>query len=425
MKYLKISNKGLLDMRLVHLMGGTTKSNDKYKIGQFGTGLKYTLAFMLRNNIDFKIFIDSKEVKLSSKKEVIRNTSFEIIYINGDRTSITTNMGKEWEAWMIVRELWCNALDEVMPSYVITEEVKPQKGFTEYYIQLVPDIQKVMDDWDKYFIHGQEPVMETEDFAIYMGAESLRIYKQGVLISEQTGKSSVFSYDIKGAELNELRETKWGADYYTNQCLPNFDKKTAEIFINNVKGKYEEKMDYSWCSYRDYGEGWTEAIGNGKYCSYETYDKLIDRYPNLEDECVVQIPKGLFSKLIKNHKSMSLVRASDKLNEFYEIYSETLHDKVTKCVKLLQSVGYFIDPNLQIIYGIFGDKQTQAQVSFDDKEIRLSQELENMPDSDLIVCLIEENEHYKTGYEDCTRSFQNHFIKLYTNLLLKDVNVLL
>lgn len=112
MKYLKITNNGELDIRLVALMGGTTKSKDKFKIGQFGTGLKYTLAFLYRNNLDFKIFVGTDEVKLHTEKEIIRNETFEIICINGQRTSITTKMGEDWLAWMIVRELWCNALDE-------------------------------------------------------------------------------------------------------------------------------------------------------------------------------------------------------------------------------------------------------------------------------------------------------------------------
>ena len=44
MKYLKIRNRGELDIRLVSLMGGTTISGNSYKIGRFGTGLKYSLA---------------------------------------------------------------------------------------------------------------------------------------------------------------------------------------------------------------------------------------------------------------------------------------------------------------------------------------------------------------------------------------------
>ena len=105
MKYLKIQNQGLLDIRLVALMGGTTKANDEYKIGQFGTGLKYTLAYLIRNNIDFKIFVGTEEIKVETVTETIKETDFSIICINGHRTSITDKMGMEWKAWMIVREL--------------------------------------------------------------------------------------------------------------------------------------------------------------------------------------------------------------------------------------------------------------------------------------------------------------------------------
>ena len=72
MRYLKIQNKGLLDIRLVALMGGTTKTDNQYKIGQFGTGLKYTLAYLLRNNIAFKIFVGNKEVIIKTELD---NTS--------------------------------------------------------------------------------------------------------------------------------------------------------------------------------------------------------------------------------------------------------------------------------------------------------------------------------------------------------------
>src|SRR5687767_6513942 len=112
MKYLKIQNNGELDIRLVALMGGTTKANDRYKIGQFGTGLKYTLAFLFRNNLEFKIFCGEQEVSIHTEVEDIRGEKFEIICINGQRTSITTKMGEDWKPWMIIRELWCNALDE-------------------------------------------------------------------------------------------------------------------------------------------------------------------------------------------------------------------------------------------------------------------------------------------------------------------------
>lgn len=425
MKYLKISNKGLLDIRLVQLMGGTTKANDKLKIGQFGTGLKYTLAFMLRNNIDFKIFINAIEVKLSTKKEIIRDTEFEIIYINGERTSITTNMGMDWSAWMIIRELWCNAIDEEESKNEIVEEITPSECFTEYYIQYVPDIQNVKDNWDKYFLFGKTPIMETERFSIYEGGESLRCYKQGVLIHEIKNTKAVFSYDIKDATLNELREMRYSCQHEIAECMPHLNKETVEILLNNLKGSFEEKMDFSGWFSTEYKDGWKQAIGNAKFIDYETYDRIIGKYPDLENQPIIKVPSGLFKRLVKAFPSISMLRASDKLNEFFEIYSENLNDRTKKCIKILEKVGYFIDPNLKIIYGIFGNKSIWAQVSFDDKEIRISENMETKSDFDLIKCLVEENEHYKTGFSDLTRELQTHFLELYCNLLLKTVNVLI
>jgi hypothetical protein len=425
MKYLKITNDGLLDLRLIYLMGGTTKANDEFKIGQFGTGLKYTMAFMLRNNIDFKIFIDGREIKLTTIAETIRDTKFEIICIDGVKTSITTNMGLDWETWMIIRELWCNALDEQNAANEITTEINPSPGKTEYYIQMVPDVTAVVNDWDKYFIHGREPIMDCKHFAIYPGGDSLRCYKRGVLIKEIEGQKAVFAYDFKNAELNELREMRFSAQWQITKVFPYFDQKTADVLVNNILDTFESTIDFHSYFCEKYGQGWRDAIGSAKIMDNETYEKIIDRIPAIKESAVVRVPKGLFKELIKHFPSISLLRASDKLNEFFETYSDVLHDKTAKCLKLLESVGYFVDPNLRIIYGVFGDKNIIAQVSIDDKEIRLSQDLESFSDSDLIVALIEENEHYKTGFMDCTREFQSHFIRLYSNLLLKNVHVLI
>ena len=426
MKYLKITNIGLLDIRLVHLMGGTTKSNDEFKIGQFGTGLKYAMAFMLRNNIDFRIFIDEKEIKLSTVQETIRDTVFEIIFIDGERTSITTNMGLDWEAWMIIRELWCNALDEIDPNFSIVDIITPSKGLTEYYIQLVPDIKEVFDNWTKYFIHCEIPLMDTEEFAIYKGGDSLRCYKNGVLIKEITGQKAIFSYDFKNTPLNELREMRYSPGTEICDVIPHLNKEIAEMMIENISGDYyESTLDFSDSWHDRFGDGWKEAVGNAKFCSDKTYEKIVDKWPEIANEAIVIVPSLFYKAISKYFPHVSITRASDKLHEFFETYSDKLTDKIKKCKDLLESVGYFIDPNLKIITGVFGNKEIWAQISFDDKEIRLNQDLENMSDSDLIVALIEENEHFKTHFSDCTRAFQTHLLKLYSNILLKDIKVLL
>jgi len=418
MKYLKIKNDGLLDSRLIYLMGGTTKANDHYKIGQFGTGIKYVLAWLLRNNIFFKIFIGGKELVISTKTEIIRDTEFNVIYINNERTSITTNMGLNWKAWMIIREIWCNALDEENGSYCETEEVLPEENSTEFYIQLTGEIKDVFDNWTKYFI-SQQPLQNERDFAIYHGGETLRLYKNGILIKEIENYKTVFAYDIKNANINELREFNGTASNEIVRIFPFLNKACIDILLNNIKGCYEETMNYDWYGIPAYGDQWKEAIGAAKFIDYDSYDKLIVRQPKLAEEPIIQVPKGLFKELIKHFPSVSILRVSDKVNTFYETSSYLFNEKIQICIKILESCNYFLDKDLKIITGMFGNSLTQGSINFDSKEIRLSEDLEHLSDIELIYVLIEENEHYRTSFDDCSREFQTHFLKLYTNMLLK------
>lgn len=50
MKYIRIKNQWLIEPQALHLVGASTKRNDASKIGQFGSGNKYAMAYLLRNN---------------------------------------------------------------------------------------------------------------------------------------------------------------------------------------------------------------------------------------------------------------------------------------------------------------------------------------------------------------------------------------
>ena len=55
-KFIKIESKGNIDPQAFVLLGASTKRDDESKIGFFGSGLKYSIAYLLRNNIEFKVF---------------------------------------------------------------------------------------------------------------------------------------------------------------------------------------------------------------------------------------------------------------------------------------------------------------------------------------------------------------------------------
>lgn len=433
MKYLKIQNNGELDIRLVALMGGTTKSNNQYKIGQFGTGLKYTLAYLFRKNLHFKIFSGANAIDVSLVTETIKEELFEIICINSNRTSITTKMGLEWKAWMIIRELWCNALDEggANKSIVYSDNLKDiesevSNGTTTFFIQIDEEIQTVLDNWNNFFVHEQEPLFQSESCAIYPGGDSLRIYKQGVLIKAIKGRKSLFSYDYKLADINELREYNGSVTHAIFYCLQQMDVKLITHFLETIDESHYEgssDMDYSW--YQSFGKQWREAIGNGKIIHEEAIKNIKARGLDIDTKAMVKVPKKVYDALTNQFDGIGALRVSDKINEFYETYSSASDQKIKEGLVILEEAGYNFSPELKFVYGVFGDKNVWAKVDMDKKEVYISENISDKSLFDVVTTLIEENEHYKSGHEDCSRQFQQHFIDLYANQLLKNAKIAL
>jgi hypothetical protein len=417
MKYLKIQNDGLLDIRLVALMGGTTKAKDKYKIGQFGTGLKYTLAFLFRNNLDFKIFVGTEEVKVHIEKEYIKDEIFEIICINGNRTSITTRMGEDWACWQIIRELWCNALDEGGAVNEITETIEGIENKTIFYIQEDLQVRNVIKEWDKYFIHNQNPIWQNDTYKIYPGGSKLRLYKQGVLIFEDDSAPAIFAYDVSNADINELREFKGTPKYEIARAVSAVDVKTVKIFLDNLtEESYESTMDWDW--YQSFSQGWREAIGSGKIITQKTLDDIRSRGSHVDEIALIIVPKSLYLMLCKQFEGIGATHVAGKIGDFYEDFDEKVEAKIKQGLAILDICGYCFHPELEFIYGFFEDKRTMAQVDIKSKKVYISKAFLQKPLFTIVAMLIEENEHFNTGLSDETREFQQYFIDLYTRQLL-------
>lgn len=417
MKYLKIQNKGELDIRLIALMGGTTKADNPYKIGEFGSGLKYTLAYLFRNNLDFKIFIGDKPVNIYIETENINGDIFEIICINGHRTSITTKMGKDWEAWMIIRELWSNALDEGEAVKESTETLIGTSGTTTFFIQIDAAIKAVMHNWGNYFIHDTTPLFENETHAIYPGGDSFRLYKNGIMIHETKKAIGLFSYDIKDAQLNELREFKGHVNYELVKALSKANATVITHYLENITEEhFEGKMDYEY--YISFSETWRDTIGNAKLIHREAVTIIKEKQMDVDLSGMVVVPKGVYKFLSKQFEGIGSLRTADKVNEFFEIHSEALIARIKEGLTILEACDYFIHPELTFVCGVFGNKRVLAQVNTDSKQIYLSEQLIHKPLFDICTMLIEENEHFNTGMHDETREFQQHWIDLYAKTLM-------
>lgn len=258
MKYLRISNKGELDLRLISLMGGSTKTDDPTKVGQFGTGLKYAIAYLVRHEIPFHLFIGTKEIVFTTQDESISGKDFKEIYCDGKTMNITTHYGYQWEAWEALRELYCNATDEGGADKKIVSDSTPFKGKsgeTVFYIEQVTAIKEVLDKWSDYFFKAV-PLFEDETVAIYPNTgESLKLYKNGVLIQDSTYYKSLFVYDLKTASLNELRQYQGYLSSDIGNALLWSNKEVILALLDGIrdeskKDHYECKLDWAYKTYK-------------------------------------------------------------------------------------------------------------------------------------------------------------------------------
>ncbi len=421
MNYLKIQNNGELDIRLISLMGGTTKANDEFKIGQFGTGLKYFMSWCARNNVDLAIFIGNRLVEISTKTEKISNNNFEVIYIDGERTSITSGMGLEWSAWMIIREIYCNALDEGGDKVEMSNQLQGKDGCTTFYIQMNTEIQEVWDNWSSYFLHGQEPIWSNERFAIYEPSKKACIYKNGVLIKRYESKQSIFSYDFKNAHINELRQYVGYLDYNFGDLLKSLDKETALMFlerINEVKelGKYFEGMVNF--DYFNLNDEWGKAIGSRKVVSPDDLKATKEKGIKLDMTDVLTVPPSMIGPITQVVPEASELHSSGSINGFYRSKKIFEMPCIAAALHSLKENGYTLSERLNIVYGEFIDNDIYMDVNSSKKELLIDVGIQQLSGEKICEHLVMNNELFRTGDSNGTISFERHLVKLLVSKLL-------
>lgn len=126
---------GLLDMAAITTFGVHAKPNTTNPIGHFGTGLKYAIAVLCREGARVTVFLGEEPHIFYGEKMVFRDREMLRIKMRRQRgvtarwmaqeLPFTTELGKNWELWMALRELHSNTLDEGGNSFIATEAKAP------------------------------------------------------------------------------------------------------------------------------------------------------------------------------------------------------------------------------------------------------------------------------------------------------------
>src|SRR5438874_563649 len=103
--HLLFTNPGTLEIELVKLLGVSVKEGTD-PIGFFGTGLKYAMATALRLGGRMIIITGGETYEVGGKPIRLRDKEFVQVTLNGEELGFTTELGKQWEPWMVVRELY-------------------------------------------------------------------------------------------------------------------------------------------------------------------------------------------------------------------------------------------------------------------------------------------------------------------------------
>ena len=241
MKYLKISNKGLIVAEDLMLIGSSTKRNDNTKIGMFGSGWKYALAWLIRNKSCPIIFSGNTEIKIGSVEVTHRNKSIDVITVNGEKTSLTTEMGPLWTGWMAIREILSNAIDEGEHCIEVIEAIEaPSEDYSTVYIPMKEELEGVIRNFDDYFAFDRNPNYFNSLGSAFIKSESspIVLYRKGIRCIE-TNRHSLVDFSLNNVNINE--------DRLCSESVMDFEVRrfidegiTKELMIAILKSDYQD-----------------------------------------------------------------------------------------------------------------------------------------------------------------------------------------
>jgi len=412
MKYLKISNNTEIDVNAFRLIGACTKRDDNSKIGYFGSGLKYAIAVLLRDNVGLKVYSGKKEFPITVESEIFRGQPFNIVSVCGKKTSLTTSMGVDWKAWQAVREIFCNALDESEPSHEIVNSIEPKKGTTSFYIPIEnKDVQYIIDNWDKYFAHNRKPIVG-DCCKIYESiGDKVNVYRKGIRCWDEKF-DSLYDYDFSKIDISESRTAKysweikegiaklWGK-YATNQMITRLVRlykvpKETEACIENLA---------DW-NYAEFSNIWLEYFKD-KILVPQQFAGWFPRITEKPNAVIVNIT---LMRCLKETFGDAITVATEEMDSYGQYCIAEMDARqaylLKECMSFLEEVKLSIPYDIRL--AIFNDKKILGMAK--KGKILLSAKLFDMGKKRIVTTIIEECAHLESDQSDDSRGFQDYLV---------------
>lgn len=389
--FLLFSNPGEIDIRAATTLGVNVKANDS-PIGFFGTGLKFAIATILRNDGEITIQSGRNEYQFVVSPTKIRGQEFEIVSMltlrdgqpqGENELGFTTDLGKAWLPWMAYRELWSNCRDEQGCETLLVDAIgKPTPGRTNIYVsgEAMELVHESRDEWLKTGV---------PDFTFGKVSgwreSSTRIFHHGIKVTELSERS-IFTWNLNGK--TQLTEDRTLGEYLAQSLIASEiirncqDKNFLRQILLAPEDSWEHKLPFNFFS----AEHTNEAF---KQTTLELYQT---NRGNLNRNAVKLLKAALPVDPPKKARLTSLqTMVLDQAKSFLSSIGEPMAFEVIP-VETLGGLNYqgLADSRLKVVI---------IPIASIDKGLKF-----------LASTLLEEQYHLKHGFDDMTREFQTFLL---------------
>lgn len=409
MRWIRITNQGLVDPQALSLMGVSTKSDDGKTIGMFGSGNKYALALLLRQNIPFMIFSGNKPIEVETKTIEFRGTEHQQIYIDGQQTSLTTSMGPHWEPWYALREIYANALDEGDATLSIVNTAEPLEDKTTIYIGETAEFMELFNKPERYLLGlANRTVLDScqthyGEVTFYEGLPGEFVcYRKGIRIMPKNKFQSLWSYDFERIEINESRTYKY--EHAVKERIASAlavceNKSIIKEYLTNRSSKYENVLYWGNSYVNDkLSQAWHVLLHRQRVYPE---DAAIDSgdYEGKHNSYIV--PRDLAQKIADEIPSCDVIGINESEVELVEPTKEE-QSKLNQAMDKLKTINIEIAPPVKV--GMCPQDDVNAVYDTRAKEIIITRQfLSKCTVQGLMGTLVEEQYHHQ-GYNDGQRA---------------------